>query len=243
MEALWGTIVNVLAIIAGSLAGVILPRIPGSMRVVIMQGIGLATVVLGLSMGLKSDNFLFVIISLVIGGVIGEILKLDLMLEAAGQRLERAVKKITPNNKQKKNNIAEGFVTATLVFCVGVMAILGSIESGLKGDHTILYTKSMLDGISSIVFASTLGIGVIFSAVPLLLYQGSIALGAKFITSFMSASELNAVITGIGAVGGILIVGIGINLLRIKKINVVNLLPSVFVIAGLALLNERFGFL
>jgi len=242
MEALWGTIVNVLAVAAGSLAGIILPRMSGGMRAVIMQGLGLAIVFLGFSMGLKSEKFLLVIMSLVIGGVIGELLKIDLMLDALGARLESIVKKISPN-KQKKNNIAEGFVTATLVFCVGAMAILGAIESGLKGDHTILYTKSMLDGISSIVFASTLGIGVIFSAVPLLLYQGGIALGAQFITSFMSASELNAVITEVSAVGGVLIAGIGINVLRLKKINVVNLLPSVFIIAGLALLNARFGFL
>ena len=242
MDALWGTIVNVLAIAAGSLAGIILPRMSGSMRAVIMQGLGLAIVFLGLSMGLKSEKFLLVIMSLVAGGIIGEILKIDFMLEAAGERLENAVKKISPN-KQKKSNIAEGFVTAALVFCVGAMAILGAIESGLRGDHTILYTKSMLDGISSIVFASTLGIGVIFSAVPLLLYQGGIALGAKFITSFMSPSELNAVITEVSAVGGVLIAGIGINVLRIKKINAVNLLPSVFIIAGLALINERFGFL
>lgn len=242
MEALWGTIVNVLAVAAGSLAGIILPRMSGSMRTVIMQGLGLAIVFLGFSMGLKSENFLLVIISLVIGGIIGEILKIDFMLETAGKRLESAVKKIAPE-KHKKANIAEGFVTATLVFCVGAMAILGAIESGLRGDHTILYTKSMLDGISSVVFASTLGIGVIFSVIPLFIYQGAIALAAKFITSFMSAAELNAVITEINSVGGVLIAGIGINVLRIKKINVVNLLPSVFVIAGLALLNERFGFL
>ncbi|MCL2689741.1 MAG: DUF554 domain-containing protein [Chitinispirillia bacterium] len=242
MEALWGTIVNVLAIVTGGLAGVILPRMSGSMRTVIMQGLGLAVLFLGFSMGLKSEKILFVVVSLVVGGIIGEIIKIDHLLEAAGERFEKAVKKIVPQ-KQKKSHIAEGFVTATLVFCVGAMAILGSIESGLRGDHTILYTKAMLDGIASVVFASTLGIGVIFSAIPLLIYQGGIALGAKSITSFMSPAELNAVITEISAVGGILIAAIGVNLLRIKKINVVNLLPSIFIIAGLALINVRFGFL
>ena len=238
MDSLWGTIVNALAIVLGSLAGIILPRMSGSMRTVIMQGLGLAVVFLGLSMGLKSDNFLLVVVSLVLGGFIGELLKIDLVLQRVGEYLERLVKKIAPK-KQKRSAVSEGFVTATLIFCVGAMAILGAIESGLRNDHTILYTKSMLDGISSIVFASTLGIGVMLSALPLLFYQGTIALCAKSITSFLSAAELNAVIAGISSVGGVLIAAIGINVLKIKNINAVNLLPSVFIIAALALLNER----
>ncbi|MDR0305809.1 MAG: DUF554 domain-containing protein [Chitinispirillales bacterium] len=242
MEPLWGTIVNALAIVLGSFLGMVLPRMSGSMRTVIMQGLGLAVVFLGFSMGLKADNHLLIIISLVTGGFIGEILKIDMLLQAAGERLERAVKRISPQ-KQSKDSIAEGFATATLVFCVGAMAILGAIESGLRNDHTILYTKSMLDGISSVVFASTLGLGVIFSSLPLLTYQGTIALCAKFITSFLNAAELNAVITEVSSVGGVLIAAIGINMLKIKNINAVNLLPSVFVIALLTLLNVRFGWL
>ncbi|MDR3000336.1 MAG: DUF554 domain-containing protein [Fibromonadaceae bacterium] len=234
MTALWGTFINAAAVILGCLAGMFLPQMPERMRSVIMQGLGLAILFLGISMGIKTGNFIFVIISLAAGGAVGEILKMDMRLQSAGEWLESAVKKMS---RRSGNNVAEGFVTATLLFCVGAMAVLGAIDSGLRGDHTILYTKSLLDGISAMLLTTMLGFGVIFSAGVLFLYQGAIALSAKFITSFLSATELDTVITEVSAVGGILIAGIGINVLQIKKINIVNLLPSIFIVAGLALIN------
>ncbi|MFP4014966.1 MAG: DUF554 domain-containing protein [Chitinispirillaceae bacterium] len=237
---LWGTIVNVIAIIIGSISGVVLPRMSEGIRNVVMQGLGLGIVILGISMGLRGENFLFVIISLVAGGVTGELLKLDLKLKRLGQCLEKAVRKGN-GTQDEKASIAEGFITATLVYCIGAMAILGAIDSGLRQDHTILYTKSLLDGVSAILFTSTLGIGVIFSAVSVLLYQGAIALSATLLTSFLSSPDLNAIIAEVTAVGGVLIAGIGINILEIRKINVVNLLPSVAVVALVVFLNLRLG--
>jgi uncharacterized membrane protein YqgA involved in biofilm formation len=229
--ALWGTIINALAIIIGSLIGVLLPRISEGYRTTVMQGLGLAIIVLGITMALKTGNFLILIISLVLGGILGELLRVEYRLLQLGAWLEKLVirgKQPNPNSL----NIAEGFVTTTLVYCIGAMAILGALDSGLRDNHNILYTKSMLDGISSIIFASTLGIGVIFSAVPVFLYQGTIALTATLITLFISTSDLNLIIAEVTAVGGVLIIGIGLNVLRIIKINVANLLPSILVAAA-----------
>ena len=228
--SLWGTIVNALAIVIGSLIGTILPRIPERIQNTVMQGLGIAIIVLGTTMAFKSTNFLIVIVSVVVGGVIGELLKIEDLLERLGKWLEKSLNRLM-KNKSGSLNIAEGFVTATLVYCIGAMAILGAIESGLRHEHDILYTKSMLDGISAVVFTSTLGIGVIFSSVPVFLYQGIIALSATLITLFVSNNELNAVITEITAVGGVLIIGIGLNILAIKKIHVANLLPSLLIAA------------
>jgi len=238
MSALWGTVVNAAAVILGCLAGLILPKMSVKMRDIIMQGLGLAILFLGVSMGLKTGNFIFVIISLAAGGVLGEMLKLDALLDSAGKRLEVAVKRASP---REESTVAEGFVTATLLFCVGAMAVLGAIDSGLRGDHTILYTKSLLDGISAMLLTAALGFGVIFSAAALFIYQGAIALCAKMITSFLNAAELEAIVTEVSAVGGILIAGIGMSVLQIRKINVVNLLPSIFVVAVIVLTNVRMG--
>jgi uncharacterized protein len=239
MSALWGTIVNALAVVLGSLAGLVLPRMPDRMREAVMQGLGLAILFLGVSMGLKTHNFILVIISLALGGVLGSLLRLDDLLDGAGRRLEAAVKKGGGGG----GSVAEGFVSATLLFCVGAMAVIGAIEGALRGDHTILYTKSLLDGISAMLLTATLGIGVVFSAAALLLYQGAIALSAKYITSFLSAAELDQVVTEVSAVGGILVAAIGLGVLNVKKINVVNLLPSIVVMAGAVLVNNRWGFL
>jgi len=239
MFALQGTIVNAAAVVLGSLAGLVLPRMPDRMREVVMQGLGLAILFLGLSMGLKTQSFILVIISLALGGIIGSLLRLDDLLNWAGGRLEAVVKKIGG----KGGTVAEGFVSATLLFCVGAMAVIGAIEGALRGDHTILYTKSLLDGISAMLLTATLGIGVIFSAAALFLYQGAIALSAKYITSFLSAAELDLAVTEVSAVGGILVAAIGLSVLNVKKVNVVNLLPSIAVIAALAIVNNRWGFL
>ncbi len=218
-----GTIVNATAIVIGGVIGSFLTNIPEKIKTTVMQGISLAVVVQGIMMGLKSENFLLVIFSLVIGGVIGEIFRIDQRLDHLGEWIEKKV------NKKSEGNIAVAFVTATLVYTIGAMAILGALNSGLTNDHSLLYIKAMLDGFSAIVFASTLGIGVVFSAIPVLLYQGIIALLAGYINVLFSEELLNTMITEITATGGILIIAIAINILDMKKINVANLLPAVFI--------------
>ncbi|SFM02760.1 hypothetical protein SAMN03159341_11487 [Paenibacillus sp. 1_12] len=260
--ALWGTIINAAAILVGGLLGLMLNRMSEGIRSTVMQGIGLALVVLGLSMTLKSTNFLLIVGCLVLGGVLGELLRVERNLEALGRQLERGVHTLTRlANRRSINNaasdksrtsaegmptaadvkmhdepqvqgkIAVGFVNTTLIYCVGAMAILGSLDSGLRGQHDILYTKAMLDGFLAIIFASTMGVGVLFSAIPVFLYQGAMALTASGIASFVDKAMLDEIIVQMTAVGGVLIMGIGINLLELRKINVANLLPSVLIAA------------
>ncbi|WP_235941654.1 DUF554 domain-containing protein [Paenibacillus puerhi] len=250
---LWGTIVNAAAIIAGSLIGLLIGRISESMKQTLMHGIGLALIVLGISMALKSEQFLLLVLSLAIGGLIGEAVRLERRLEQLGQGLERlvyaAVSRFTVRVKSSggegpgpvQGRLAAGFVNATLVYCIGAMAILGSLDSGLRGDHVILYTKGLMDGLLSVVFASTMGVRVLFSSLPILLYQGGIALGASWIASAMDQTLLDAMIVQLTAVGGILIIGVGINLLELRRLQVANLLPSLAVAAGLTVLWTEFG--
>ncbi|PZE19776.1 DUF554 domain-containing protein [Paenibacillus xerothermodurans] len=238
---LWGTTGNAAAIIVGALLGLIFHRMSPGIRSTVVQGIGIALLVLGVSMALKSSNFLLVVASLVIGGVIGELLQVERMLDRLGVLLERVVNAMmrllsrrgstAHPVKNERGRIAAGFVNTTLIYCVGAMAILGALDGGLRGAHDILYTKAMLDGFLSIIFASTLGVGVMFSALPVFVYQGSIALAASGIAAIIEQRLLNAIITEITAVGGILIIGLGLNLLEIRQINVANLLPSVLVAA------------
>ncbi|MDF2927646.1 MAG: rane protein [Paenibacillaceae bacterium] len=222
---LLGTLVNAFSILVGGILGLALPKLSQGVRTTVMQGLGLAVAVQGIMMALKTNNLLIVIGSLVVGGLAGELFKVEAGLEKLGQTLERSV------GAKAKGKVAAGFVTTTLIYCVGAMAILGSIDSGIRHNHDMLYTKSMLDGFSAIIFASTLGVGVLFSSLPVLLYQGAIALSATLITSFISTQMLDAITAEITSVGGILIIGIGLNILEIKKINVANLLPSVVVAA------------
>lgn len=230
MNALTGTIVNAVAVIIGSALGLMIPKMSERIRAVIMQGLGLAIMFVGISMGLKTNNFLLIIISLTLGGAIGALLKLDERLQTLGEKVERGVKKLSRNDMP----IAEGFVSATLLFCVGAMAVVGALDGGLRGDHTVLYTKSMLDGISAMLLTTTLGAGVMFSAIAVLLYQGAIALSANYITSFIAEDKLALIVNEVSATGGILIAAIGIGVLQIKKISAINLLPSIFIAAVIA---------
>lgn len=218
-----GTIINAAAIIIGGIIGSFLSNIPEKIKTTVMQGIGLAVIIQGIIMGLKTENFLLVILSLVIGSIIGELLRIDDRLEYVGKWLESKV------GNRNKGNVATAFVTATLVYTIGAMAILGALNSGLNLDHKLLYLKSMLDGFSAIIFASTLGIGVTFSAVPVFLYQGTIAILARYIHMFFSQELLDAIILEVTATGGLLIVAIAINILELKKINVANMLPSILI--------------
>ena len=216
-----GTIVNSLAIVIGAFIGLFLKgRINKKVSDTIMNGLALCVIYIGISGALKGDNTIIIIISIAIGGFVGEIIDIDKKLEVLGERIEKRF------NKNDENlTIAQGFVTATLLFCVGAMAIVGSLESGLNGNHSTLYAKSILDGISSIIFASTLGIGVMLSALVVLIYQGTITLAASFLSIFLS----DIAISNMTAVGSLLIIGLGLNILGITKIKVSNLLPAIIV--------------
>lgn len=228
--ALWGTIVNAIAIIIGGLLGMMLPRISEGIKSTVMQGLGLAISVLGITMALKSNQIVLVIMSVVIGGIIGELLRIECRLEQLGDWLQAQLRK--GSSSHHTSSISQGFVTCTLVYCIGAMAILGPLDGGLRHNHDILYTKSLLDGFLSIIFASTLGIGVIFSAVSVFVMQGVIALAATFIAMAFSQASLDAMIVQITAVGGVLVIGVGLNILQIKKMNVANMLPALVIAAA-----------
>ena len=221
-----GTIVNVMAIFLGCSVGLILKsKFPEKIEKIIMQALGLASLLIGMQMAIKADNILLVIFSLVIGGVIGEIIDIEAGLERFGERIKRKFK--SDNTSER---FVEGFLTTSLLYCVGSMAIMGAIKEGLSGNPDILYAKSLLDGVTSIAFTAAMGIGVLFSAIPVFLYQGGITLLARTIKDFLSPEIINEMT----AVGGILIWGIGFGLLGIKKIKVGNLLPAILVAAFLA---------
>jgi len=211
-----GTIVNVIAVVAGSLLGVFLKgRFPEKVKEIIMQGLGLASCLIGIQMALESKNILIVIFSLVIGGICGELIGIEKKLNGAGAYIQRKL-------AREDDLFIQGFVQASLVFCIGAMAIMGSIQDGINNDPTILYNKSIMDGFASIAFAASTGVGVLFSAIPVLLYQGGITLLASIVARFLS----EAMILEMTATGGLLIFAIGLNLLKIGKVKVGNLLPS-----------------
>lgn len=220
---LLGTIVNGLLIIIGTLLGKMLHRIPEQMKSTVLQVIGLAVVVLGLQMGFKSQNFLIVILSLVLGTVIGEHFALENKLNKVGFWLEGKI------GSKGQGSISEGFVTATLIFVIGAMAIIGALDSGIRGDHDVLYTKAIIDGFTALILTTTLGIGVLFSAIPVMLYQGAIALFATQIDRLVPQALMESFIVEMTATGGVMIFAIGLNLAGITKIRVANLLPGIFV--------------
>ncbi len=222
---LLGTLVNGLLIIIGTLLGRLLQRIPEAMKTTVMYGISLAVMVLGLQMGLKSENFLIVILSLVIGAVFGELFQLEEKLNQLGRWLEKRL------GSNEKGSISEGFVTATLIFVIGAMAIIGALDSGIRGNHAVLYTKSIIDGFTALILSTTLGIGVLFSAVPVVLYEGGIALFATQIDRFVPKELMNQFIVEMTAVGGVMIFAIGLNMAGITKIKVANFLPAIVIVA------------
>ena len=217
-----GTIVNTIAIIVGSIVGLFLKGgISKKLDEGIMKALGLSVFYVGISGSLKCTDTLLLILSLVIGVIIGELVDLDLALNRLGQRIEIMFKKHSKN----EGGIAEGFVAASLLFCVGSMAIVGAIQSGLEGNHETLFVKSMLDGITSIIYTSTMGIGVAVSAVAVFIYQGVITLASGFLGSVLVDGQ----ITNIGAIGSVLIIALGLNMLEITKIKVANFLPAIFI--------------
>lgn len=222
---LYGTIINALLIIIGTLLGRFLHNIPERMKETIMYGIGLAVAVIGIQMTFESTQILIVIISIVLGAIVGEWVNLDEKITNLGQWLENRMPK-----KKQGQNIAEGFVTATLIFVVGSMAIIGAIDSGLRNDHDVLIMKGIIDGFTSIILSSSLGIGVAFAAIPVFLYQGMITLLSTFISQYVPQALLDFFIAEMTATGGLMILAIGLNLIGLTKIRVANLVPGILVV-------------
>lgn len=216
-----GTLINTVAILVGTALGLLLRKgIPERLRETVVQGQGLCVILIGLSGALKTGDTLCMIICMVAGALIGAAINIEKRLNDLGTFLERKVTR----GRGETGSVARGFVSASLLFCVGAMAIVGAMGSGLRGDHSTLIAKSALDGISAIFFASSLGIGVGLSAFAVLIYQGAIALLAMWIEPLLTQT----VITEMSAVGGLLIVGIGLNMIYDKHIPVGNLLPAIF---------------
>ncbi|MFB6318385.1 DUF554 domain-containing protein [Saccharicrinis sp. FJH54] len=211
-----GTLINAGAIIIGSIIGLLIhSRMPKNITRIVFQGIGLFTLFLGIHMAAKTGNFLVLIFSIVLGAIAGELLRLDLLINRFSEWLKKRV-------KSKNENFSNGFVTSFLLYCMGSMAILGAFEEGLGGDPNLLLAKSVLDGFSSIALAASLGIGVIFSAIPLIIYQGSLTLFAGSLQNFFT----DPIINELTAVGGLLLIGLGINILEIKNLKIINMIPS-----------------
>lgn len=220
-----GTIINVAAILIGGTIGLIFgSRIPERFKNTIIAGMGLFTAAMGLQMFFKSENQLIVLGALIVGAMLGEWIGIEDWLQALGETLEKRFSQDSETGTSSR--FVRGFMVASLLFCIGPMAILGSIQDGLTGDYNLLAVKSTLDGFASIAFASTLGIGVMFSSIIILVYQGGISL---------LAGQLNAIVSDpmmaeMTATGGVLLMGVGVsNLLEIKKIRVGNFLPALAV--------------
>lgn len=211
-----GTLVNAGAVVAGGALGVgIGPRLPERIKLILMQALGLSTTVIGLRMAINAEHSLLAIACLLLGGVSGELLHIERRLENLADNLRRLL-------RSDSSRFVEGFVTASLLYLTGAMTIVGSIQDGTVGDASVLLIKSLLDGVASIALASSLGIGVMFAALPVLFVQGGITLLAAQL-AFLSEP---AVLDAVNATGGLLILGIGINLLDLGRIHIGNLLPA-----------------
>ena len=233
---LTGTIINSLTILAGSLLGLVLQAathrsskdvdvggIGGRLQTIVMEGMSLCVLYIGISGSLKGQNTLIAIISIAIGAVVGELLDLDRRMHTLGDWVQAKTARLI-HTQEGAPSVADGFVAASLLFCVGAMAIVGSLENGLTGNYDTLKAKSVIDGIAAIVFASSLGVGVAFSAVAIFLYQGAISLAAGLLSPLLS----DTVIAEMTCVGSLLIVALSLNMLNVTKIKVMNLVPAIF---------------
>lgn len=230
-----GTLINVAAILIGGLIGLTAGhKIPSKFRQTIVSGLGLFTLAYGVYLFSKTQNMLIPLGALILGIILGEWLKLEERLENLGAILQTKFNRVESSGSADAQRFINGFVTASLLFCIGPMAILGSIQDGLSGNYQMLAIKSLLDGLASVAFASSLGVGVLFSALPVLVYQGAISLLARALGQGFDPS----VVAEMTAVGGVILAGIAIsNLLEIKKIRTGSFLPAlvfaVLIVLGL----------
>ena len=218
-----GTLINVAAVLSGGTIGLLLHgKIPAKLAENIARAIGLCVCIIGITSAIKGDLMLLVV-SLALGAFAGELVRIEDGLNKFGLWIQAML-----SREEENSTFAEGFVVATLLFCVGAMAVIGSIESGLGNDRSIIFTKSILDGVTAMVLASSLGLGVLFSAGVILLYQGSIEFFAGYLQNLLA----DALITQISAVGGVMVLGIGFNMALNAKIKAANLLPGLLFAAG-----------
>jgi len=245
---LTGTIINVVTVIIGGTLGTFLgARLPQKMRETVMHGLGLLVFVIGLQMALSSHNILIVMASILVGGLIGEAVGIQAWLDSLGRNLEQ---RFASGQRPRELGVGgeagkftRGFVTASLVFCIGPLAILGSIQDGLIGDFNLLAIKSMLDGFAGLAFASTLGVGVAFAALSVLVYQGGISLAAMLVGSVLGAvTRETPWVIEMSATGGVLIMGISLLLLDLKQVRIANLLPAVFIAPLIVVVLAALGF-
>lgn len=218
---LYGTLMNALLIVIGTLVGLLLHRIPDSIKNTTMQAIGLIVIVIGIKMAIQVDNTILILLSLFLGAIFGTAVQLENKMNALGHRIEKKW------SKSNEKSITEAFITSSLIYVVGAMSIIGALNSGLSNDHEILITKGFLDGFMSLVLTTTLGYGVIFSIIPVILYQGSIALFAEGIHNFINSSILDSFTNEMTALGGVLILAIGTNILGLTKIKIGDFLPAI----------------
>lgn len=213
-----GVAVNSIAVIIGSLLGLLFKKgIGEKLSSAVMVGVGLCTIYIGIG-GFGEVNPIIAIVSIVIGVIVGSLVDIDRRMNNLGDLLSKKL------SRGEENNFTKGFVSASLLFCVGAMAIVGSIESGLTGNHTTLYTKSILDFVAAIMFASSFGIGTMFSAIPLTIYQGAIAIGAGFLDPVLT----DGAIAAISCTGSVIIMGLGLNIAGVSKFKIANFVPAIF---------------
>ena len=213
-----GVAVNSIAVIVGSLLGLLFKKgIGEKLSSAVMVGVGLCTIYIGIG-GFGDINPIIAIVSIVIGVIVGSLVDIDRGMNNLGDLLSKKL------SRGEENNFTKGFVSASLLFCVGAMAIVGSIESGLTGNHTTLYTKSILDFVAAIMFASSFGIGTMFSAIPLTIYQGAIAIGAGFLDPVLT----DGAIAAISCTGSVIIMGLGLNIAGVSKFKIANFVPAIF---------------
>ena len=227
-----GTLVNVGSVLVGSFVGVLLKKgIPDRIQTIIFQALGLFTIFLGLTMAFESSGlYLLMVFSLILGGILGEVLKLDTNMEVLSVKLKEKIKSSNPK-------FTEGLITASMLFSIGSMAIIGPMNEAIKGDLNLILTKSLMDGITSIILAAAFGRGVFFSVIPVFILQATVGILSSYIEPYLDP----VLIKELTAIGGLLILGIGISILEIKKINVINLLPSMGVLVILYFVLSYFG--
>ena len=234
-----GTLLNVATVLIGGMLGLIFgARVPERLKATVVTGMGLFVMAIGIQMFLKTENSLIVLGALLIGALLGEWWRIEDGLQALGQILEKQFSKNNDDGEEPSSKFVRGFLTASLLFCVGPLAILGSIQDGLTGNYNLLAVKSALDGFASLAFASTLGPGVLFSAVMVLVYQGGISLLAAQLNAIATPSMMNEMT----AAGGVILIGLSISsLLDIKKIRIGNFLPALVIAPLIVWIFSLFG--
>jgi len=236
VAALSGTLLNAATVLIGGLLGTALgDRLPATLRETVVRGVGLFTLAMGVKFAIDTSNLLFMLGAMLLGGIVGSLLGVDARLNRLGESLQRRFA------RGSTSTVAEGFVTAAIVFCVGPLTFLGSIQNGLSGDPSLLSVKSVLDGFTAIALAATLGWGVLLTIPLILIYQGGLALGASLFVGLLTDLQLREM----SAVGGLLIIGVGLKLLSIRDVKVADFLPAIIVsplvVAAFGRLLEALG--